>query len=75
MESIRTTVTYAPVNTPKTSFQVPISMLKYRVKTVYSVFGETLGWICVGSIGVITILLVVMEIGGQKLRDKINNWT
>ncbi|PKC01636.1 carbon-nitrogen hydrolase [Rhizophagus irregularis] len=54
---------------------VPISMLKYRVKTVYSVFGETLGWICVGSIGVITILLVVMEIGGQKLRDKINNWT
>ncbi|PKK67612.1 hypothetical protein RhiirC2_867696 [Rhizophagus irregularis] len=67
---------YAPtVNTPKTSFQVPISMLKYRVKTVYSVFGETLGWICVGSIGVITILLVVMEIGGQKLRDKINNWT
>jgi hypothetical protein len=50
-------------------------MLKNRVKTVYSVFGETLGWICVGSIGVITILLVVMEIGGQKLRDKINNWT
>ncbi|RGB37674.1 carbon-nitrogen hydrolase [Rhizophagus diaphanus] len=67
---------YAPtVNTPKTSFQVPISMLKNRVKTVYSVFGETLGWICVGSIGIITILLVIMEIGGQKLRDKINNWT
>jgi hypothetical protein len=49
-------------------------MVKNRVKTVYSVFGETLGWICVGSIGVIIILLVVMEIGGQKLRTKVNNW-
>jgi apolipoprotein N-acyltransferase len=62
---------YAPtVNTPTTTFQVPITMIKNRVKTVYSVFGETFGWFCVGSIA---IFLIAMILAGRG-NDRINSW-
>ncbi|CAB4387704.1 unnamed protein product [Rhizophagus irregularis] len=51
---------YIPTaNTNTTTFQVPINVVKNRVKTVYSVFGETFGWICVGGIGIYLIVIVV----------------
>jgi apolipoprotein N-acyltransferase len=66
---------YVPtVNTLTTTFQVPIPMIKNRVKTVYSVFGETFGWICVGGIGVISVLMIIMEKAHYQLKVRINYW-
>ena len=66
---------YIPtVNTPTVTFQVPIATIINRVKTGYSIFGETFGWICVGGIGVFSVLLIVMEKGSYRLRAGINNW-
>ena|ERR1043166_7234453 len=66
---------YVPtVNTPTTSFQVPITVIKDRVKTVYSVFGETFGWICVGVSGFICVLLIVMEKINDQMKTRISYW-
>ncbi|CAI2162774.1 13430_t:CDS:2 [Funneliformis geosporum] len=51
---------YIPtVNTPMVTFQVPITMIKNRIKTVYSIFGETFGWICVGGMVVYLIAIIL----------------
>ena len=64
---------YVPtVNTPTTTFQVPITTIKNRVKTVYSVFGETFGWICVGSIGFYLIAIVLAVKGNDQWKARIN---
>jgi apolipoprotein N-acyltransferase len=66
---------YVPtVNTPTATFQVPINIVKNRVKTVYSVFGETFGWICVGSIGIYLIVIIIAIKGSDQSQAKIIRW-
>src|SRR3954452_2912377 len=66
---------YIPtVNTSTATFQVPINMVKNRVKTVYSVFGETFGWICVGSIGIYLIVIIIAIKGSDQWQAKIIRW-
>ncbi|RIA95255.1 carbon-nitrogen hydrolase [Glomus cerebriforme] len=66
---------YVPtVNTSTVTFQVPIIKIKNRIKTVYSIFGETFGWICVGSIGVYLIVIVLAEKGSGHWKARINYW-
>src|SRR5581483_5452804 len=61
------------VNT-STTFQVPITTIRNRVKTVYSVFGETFGWICVGGIGLFLIVIILEEKGSDRWKARINYW-
>ncbi|CAG8763162.1 4369_t:CDS:2, partial [Rhizophagus irregularis] len=63
------------VNTNTTTFQVPINVVKNRVKTVYSVFGETFGWICVGGIGIYLIVIVVAIKGSDQWKARIIHWS
>ncbi|GBB93832.1 hypothetical protein RclHR1_02240004 [Rhizophagus clarus] len=66
---------YIPTaNTSTTSFQVPINMVKNRVKTVYSVFGETFGWICVSSIGIYLIVIIIAIKGSDQWQARIIRW-
>jgi len=61
-------------HTPNVTFQVPITMIKNRIKTVYSIFGETFGWICVGSIGVYLIAMIVAYKGSDQWKARIKHW-
>ncbi|CAG8440606.1 10405_t:CDS:2 [Funneliformis caledonium] len=66
---------YIPtVNTPMVTLQVPITMIKNRVKTVYSIFGESFGWICVGSIGVYLIAIILAHKGSDRWKLWIIYW-
>ena len=60
---------------PTTTFQVPTTMIKNRVKPIYSVFGETFGWICVCSIGVFLIVMILVEKGNDHCKVVINYWS
>ncbi|RGB40508.1 carbon-nitrogen hydrolase [Rhizophagus diaphanus] len=63
------------VNTNTTTFQFPVNMVKNRVKTVYSVFGETFGWICVGGIIIYLIVIVVAIKGSDQWKARIIHWS
>ncbi|CAG8617615.1 32290_t:CDS:2 [Gigaspora margarita] len=64
---VPTTIT----NTKYVIFQVP---LYPRVKTVYGIFGETFGWICVAMSGVIIIAMIIEWKGSAEWKATILKW-
>ncbi|CAG8724905.1 7938_t:CDS:2, partial [Racocetra persica] len=65
---------YVPTTTSNTkfvTFQVP---LYPRVKTVYGIFGETFGWLCVAMSGVIIVAMIIEWKGSAEWKATIIKW-
>ncbi|RHZ74180.1 hypothetical protein Glove_227g82 [Diversispora epigaea] len=53
------------------TFQVP---LYSRVNTVYGIFKDTFGWICLGMSGIFLICMIILEKGSLRWRTFVKKW-